>query len=384
MRLCLLAALASLHILHALHPPPLVRVWDRVFSPEVLQSLVAEGERRAHSFTCVFSRGRAGGAHGRTIIERSLCTLLDEIGDDARFVEYWWRGEWLSMGTHRDVDEALCRTQTRGEAGVQRCPDWGHVLYLDVDDGVHAPTCVWEEDGEVPQDGEDVPGGRAGGAPRSLRSLHVVPARAGRLLRFRGDMLHAVPKPTLEWLPAGFDAATPRAVMDVARRSVVLFNTWGSAPPLIPTVDEPPARRAVAALSALDEPPSCLPRAQWRAAKVKEASHMRSTTLEDRSLTSVAAPMLGDVRRRGCAQPAICAAAPASALLTALTSVCDVHAVALQQPGDASAVVPSPEAGVKVDAAEELAIRLGYAEHLEAEFFGAGDSEWEEDDDDDW
>ena len=34
-----------------------------------------------------------------------------------------------------------------------------------------------------------------GGAPRMLTDLHVVPARVGRLLRFRGDMLHAVPRP---------------------------------------------------------------------------------------------------------------------------------------------------------------------------------------------
>ena len=62
-------------------------------------------------------------------------------------MEYWWRAEWKSMKAHRDVDETVCATRVHvGKVGgVQRCPDFGHVLYVDVDEALRGPTCVWEE-----------------------------------------------------------------------------------------------------------------------------------------------------------------------------------------------------------------------------------------------
>eukprot|EP00966_Prymnesium_polylepis_P282587 6529536-Prymnesium_polylepis.1 len=67
--------------------------------------------------------------------------MLDQLGDTSRYVEYWWRGEWKGLDVHRDVDEALCRTQRQGAAGVHRCPSFGHVLYLASAEGVQGPTC---------------------------------------------------------------------------------------------------------------------------------------------------------------------------------------------------------------------------------------------------
>jgi len=362
--------------------PPLVRAWDGIFSTEVLRTLALEGDRRDHSFTSVFTREHAV-SRGRTIIEAALCALLDEVGDESRHVEYWWRGEWISMAAHRDVDEALCRSRTRGAAGVQRCPKWGHVLYLDVDDGVRGPTCVWEEDREPEVNGAEA--AALSGAPRTLRTLHVVPARSGRLLRFRGDMLHAVPKPPLEWVPS--QRPIPDPVCTSGRRSVVLFNTWGSEPPTIPTPDEPAAPSAVAAL----KPLTCVPHAAWRAVQVNGAAQRRPRDETDKTrLENIEATLLGDERRRGCSRPIISVKAEAEALLSALTSANDVHAVALHPPDTyaADAADSSPmEAPVEVDTAEELAIRLGYAEYMEAEFFGTGDggSDWDDDDDDgDW
>ena len=152
-----------------------VSVWDGVFAPAALNLVLAAGKSREHSFTSVFDRGPEGHA-GRTIIEAALTSILDQVGDDSRYVEYWWRGVWNPMAVHRDVDEALCRTQRRGDAGVQRCPQNGHVLYLETATcGPVGPTCVFEE--------ADSGGGQWGGPPRELQLLHVVPAKPGRLLR---------------------------------------------------------------------------------------------------------------------------------------------------------------------------------------------------------
>ena len=92
------------------------------------------------------------------------------------------------------MDEVLCRRIRVGPYGVQHCPNWAHVLYLDVEEGLRAPTCLFEErprdEGVAPTDG----------APRPLRTMHTVAAVDNRLLRFPGDWLHAVPQPALQYL----------------------------------------------------------------------------------------------------------------------------------------------------------------------------------------
>ena len=64
-----------------------------------------------------------------------------------------------------------------------------------------------------------------------------------------------------------------------------------------------------------------------------------------------------------------------------------MSSVALQPLASAAASAPGPasaEAAEEDVAAEELAMHLGYAEHLEAEFWGVdGDSGGGDDDDDD-
>jgi hypothetical protein len=209
---------------------PVVGVWDGVLSQEELATLHRAGTSREHSFTAVFDR--KGGAAPRTLLESSLCALLTELGDDSRFLEYWcaaarpgrrrprcgrraclpipdlcpprrWRADWISMGAHRDVDEALCRSMRIGSAGVQRCPTHGHVLYVSVDASVRGPTALWEEAPPAPAAAAAAAtagGSACAGAPRALRALHVIPARAGRLLRFKGEAIHAVPKPALQWV----------------------------------------------------------------------------------------------------------------------------------------------------------------------------------------
>ena len=204
-------AMAALHLLipitAALTPP--VRVWDGVFAQPDLSIIATSGERRQHSFTSVFDRHAF--PKGRTVLERSLASILDALDDSSQYIEYWWREEWKSIEAHRDVDETLClsRKHAGSPLGVQRCPNNGHVLYVDVEDDVRGPTCVWVE--EPPPDDfklaatAEEADGRAG-PPRELQSMVVVPCRAGRLLRFSGEAIHAVPRPSCEWLKDDDDA----------------------------------------------------------------------------------------------------------------------------------------------------------------------------------
>ena len=190
--------------------------------------------------------------------------------------------EWKSIEAHRDVDETLClsRKHAGSPLGVQRCPNNGHVLYVDVEDDVRGPTCVWVE--EPPPDDfklaatAEEADGRAG-PPRELQSMVVVPCRAGRLLRFSGEAIHAVPRPSCEWLKDDDDAEQdgkavaaaqeeddddekrvggviplgPPPTLPSKRRAVVLFNTW-NVPPLVPSANDPPPPKAIDELESLE------------------------------------------------------------------------------------------------------------------------------------
>ena len=157
----------------------MVDVYDDIFDDEALAALAAAAATRGFDHISVSRR-----CAPRTVTEAAVGAILDALGDASPFVELWWRGEAREVAVHRDVDEKACR---RGErcfcaAGPTACPRYGHVLYLDVEP-LRAPTCVFEEEGS------------GGGGPRPLTRLHVIPAVANRLLRFRGDSLHSVALP---------------------------------------------------------------------------------------------------------------------------------------------------------------------------------------------
>ena len=383
-------------------PYPLI--WDGVLSPDTLGVLIAAGEQRGHVFTSVFDRGESVDKPGRTVIEVALCSILEQMGDESRYLEYWWRGDSKGMEVHRDVDEALCRSHRVGDIGVQRCPSHGHVLYLDIESGVRGPTCVWEEE---PDDSDNAAILAAGarrdprsGPPRPLSTLHVVPAVAGRLLRFDGASLHSVLGPKCALLETS-GTAGPVPPGAGVRRAVLLFNTWWCDPPGLPSPMDPAAPKAVAALAALPTRPACEPGSAWRAVVPmgEEEEEEASTT------TFIKAALLGDLTRRGCEAASLTARVGTRAIKAALASEAAVHTVRLlpthANRGDGEKAGPlgaalgddvlgnlgmdlggfggvsgdSSDGTVEVDEEEELAMRLGHAAHLESEFWGVDDAE---------
>ena len=262
-----------------------VTVWDAVIDDDAcrhLHELTLESTQRSRDGSFVFQRGALKSERlSLTPIETAIDDVLTALNDTSSWVEYWSRRDYLNLGAHADVDEDQLR-----DDGVLRCPQFGHVLYLDVsrDHGGRAarPTVVFpgrqvawgpvapcvspsssaasynsrenlEERGAleytaIPENAWDEEQGQLHGHGNDEREggtdvMVVVPARNGRLLRFPGAAFHAVPRPPERYL---LDAAELAAVDDAEReeedewdddiseanlRSVLLFNTWSGAGP---------------------------------------------------------------------------------------------------------------------------------------------------------
>jgi len=278
---------------------------------------VVAGEQRGFDYISVAKRHG-----GSSVLEVAIDSLLDELGDESPFFEYWWRGKACDVHIHRDVDEKLNR---RGErfccAGLQRCPHHGHVLYMNVDDGLIAPTCVLDEAGTA-----------GSGAPRALRALHTVPAVANRLLRFRGDALHGVPVPALRYI--GADQCLARTGT-LQSRAVLLFNTWTTPPQHSPSPWPSRVRHPLRDDKAAVSTP-CLPQHEWASAPSVDGCGcvpMRGNPPEPapETLASLHAPLLGDHIRSNSWAPALFARAPLEDLTGALLSPSKPHRVVLHE-----------------------------------------------------
>lgn len=197
----LILSLQSLHLTSTSDAPvsSLVRCWDECFDASSLAMIEKAGKERSHSFTSVFDRR----CEAKSPLEFAIQSLLQELdGSSGAFVEYWWRDtrSIQSLEAHQNVDETLCHQSqlpvllgSEEKIGLQRCPNYGHVLYVAVEN-VLAPTLVFEEEEELTKNTHQC------GPPRLMKKVGSVPACSNRLLRFRGDCLHAVSYPPLEWL----------------------------------------------------------------------------------------------------------------------------------------------------------------------------------------
>lgn len=315
----------------------LVECWDECFDASALTMLDAVGKRRSHSFTSIFDRREVA----RSPLECAIQSLLHELDQEKNqdrggdtdvtndfFVEYWWRDatKVKCLEVHRDVDEALARkVQTpvslgsSDKVGEQRCPSFGHVFYVAVDN-ILAPTLVFEEESD-----RDIL--QESGPPRSLKRLWSVPARSNRLLRFRGDCLHAVTYPPLKWLhnvPAQCTFPTSKT-SESQRRAVLLFNTW-KTPPLYPPVGEALVGDEVKDLHWKNQQPKCRAKSLWTQATTVLSN---AESAEKEQMTTLSVPLLGDFSRRGCKESSLVSMVDLESAVAALTSNSNVHGLTL-------------------------------------------------------
>ena len=165
-----------------------------------------------------------------------------------RYIEWWWRDEWLDFEAHRDVSEREGASMCAAGAPVLRCPTWAHVLCVAADPRAErgAPTCVFHQPlapPEAPAAGGAAAARKAAArgdwtAPYPVTEVAVVPPVKGRLVRFRGELLHGVPRPGTRYLHdpgndparAGDEGDGDGSEVEFIERFVVLFNTWREPP----------------------------------------------------------------------------------------------------------------------------------------------------------
>lgn len=201
-----------------------IQVFDNVFDEktchELLHHLAID-----HGDRCVSSVIHRDSGDIHTPLEVALDHLLTTLGDSCPIVEYWSRQEYMNIDAHCDIDERQLERE-----GTLRHPSYSHVLYLKIN--TKGPTCIFNRRGGW-KDSED-----------ETTTLVTVPAVEGRLLRFPGNLLHAVPKPHNRWLMTEEEDkewklkerldeyADDWAEDGEIERSVLLFNTWDDKGPL--------------------------------------------------------------------------------------------------------------------------------------------------------
>ena len=267
---------------------PGAQVWTKAL--QVWDDVLQDGAQLRLLDSSLKQRG--GGAHavldrrhpwngGGTLCERVIDALLQSLGDSSRYVEYWYRDEWISLEVHQDVDEHLAR-----EAGEQRrvrFPESAHVLYLQCGPDVAGPTCIYINSS----------GATGGSGDMPFDTLALVPAKANRLLRFQGDLFHSVPRPALAYLDPCEGGSNlelhvrtgPPESGASDRRAVLLFNTWGEPPLNVPVVRGPAGAETT-------------PAGEVAVDLQSQASVERRDRGGDR-LVALKAPLLGDAVRRG-------------------------------------------------------------------------------------
>jgi len=252
----------------------IVSVWDNVVPKSTCQSLHEEAiklglghfifQRRTDDDDC-----NENGEYN--VIERVLDSILTQLEEQekgnnkkeaktkaSKYVEYWTRREWRHIEAHADVDENLAKQQDQQQQkDAFRYPKQGHVLYLKVGTNVHGPTCIFPHiitGGDLKKHKNDDDSDKV--------NLVTVPAVEGRLLRFQGNSLHAVPRPTDLWTLSFVKGSPKFEPEEEWGRSVILFNTWGDEPPL----DVPYDKREEKSDGKDNVNTKCRPHEEWKSA----------------------------------------------------------------------------------------------------------------------
>ena len=328
-----------------------VKVWDNVVPPmghsrAALQEFAATSGLGHKCFTRPLLSSSNQDSKCNNIIERTIDAILSEIERSAGnnnvavstnrcFVEYWTRQEWRHIEAHADVDENLSKQldqqkcldgndlqstypMTYQEEYGHRYPTFGHVLYLEVGTNVKGPTCIFpgrssgrdfqrsidheslegDDNLENVEDGEkEIP-------------MCIVPAVAGRLLRFGGRDLHAVPRPTDIWMLPFVQGSAQYEPKQEWGRSVVLFNVWpgNEHPPLDVPLDTSNWEDQEGIWNI--DTPFCNSFSDWKEVMVTQKEH--SSSGSDNELNqSVKVWLLGNERRRDHLMRTVSLVAPA-------------------------------------------------------------------------
>jgi hypothetical protein len=258
----------------------LAEVYDNVLDSETTEWLHGECLKAEQSQSDVGFAFPLKQPLRHSTIEQFLNNLLFELYPDGNgyYVEYWTRNKWVLISAHQDMDEEhekqmqLSGKTRYGDKLIH--PETGHVLYLKVGSQVKGPTVVWNET-------------RGGDFSEQSSEMVIIPAVQGRLTRFQGNALHAVPRPAGVYWTKRVDSGSHEPEY---MRSVILFNTW-------PMNKEKPIGIDIS--DAIDKDIEmnrfCNKKGQWKDVFIESLS-----SDPDPSETSTfKIPLMGDLERRG-------------------------------------------------------------------------------------
>ena len=294
-----------------------IQVYDNVLPEPAQDILHAAASASGHGHK-LFTRPVSSSGES-PVIERALDTILSQLGDVAdeenrQYVEYWTRQEWRHIEAHSDVDEHLAKEHdamiANGDLDSDhvgyRYPKNGHVLYLKIGNKVRGPTCVFPD---LQSGGDLVKGGS-----NLINHIDVVtvPAVNGRLLRFNGDSLHAVPRPADLWFLSFVRGAPEFTPEEEWGRSVVLFNTWtDNAPKDVPLQNKNPENDGQDLVNDASVWTKAFP-ASGDAVVCSAGSNGEGESKNDNTMSKVKIWLLGNERRRNCQMRTVKMAAKSS------------------------------------------------------------------------
>mmetsp|Transcript_6164 Transcript_6164/g.8921 ORF Transcript_6164/g.8921 Transcript_6164/m.8921 type:complete len:377 (+) Transcript_6164:44-1174(+) len=322
-----------------------VFVWDNVIPTATQESLHQYASKSGLGHKA-FTRPLSS-SNNNNPIERVLDSILNQISDDddddggAKYVEYWTRQQWRSIEAHADVDENLAKEQDMQQQNSgknsYRYPTMGHVLYLKVGSEVLGPTCVFpnrKSGGELLVDNEH----DDDDSKKKEVELLTVPAVPGRVLRFDGSALHAVPRPYDLWLLSFVKGALEHQPEDLYGRSVILFNTWKDPPLGVPLDDNSVVESGNNKHDSLvcEEECAVNQRLEWKEAYSRgndiEEACAKDQDEEDKKMVPAKVWLLGNERRRDHRMRTVKLSAPEDKLRGALSETREVKRTILFHP----------------------------------------------------
>ena len=317
-------------------PSRYVEIYDSIL-PETVRSKLHEECVKLDIPDVVFDYpleinddGSSNGNYIEQVLNDVVTELYDDDDDDTNpdgyYVEYWTRNEWYHTLGHADMDEGLQKSHQQQQQKLVH-PIYGHVLYLQIGTKVRGPTVVFldgSRGGDLlyhNHDSEEEESNNSSIDRKKKKkkkvsccynndTIHMVisPSVTNRLLKFNGNLLHAVPRPADIWftrkqLPPHLLQDEPK---DKWERSVLLFNIWPKSHLLTQktiTNSKKKKKNENGGNSKPSNSPSssilCNARDQWTNAMIQS---LDGPKWYDMSYKIFELPLLGDTFRRGTAE----------------------------------------------------------------------------------
>jgi hypothetical protein len=188
------------------------------------------------------------------------------------------------------------------QTGGYRYPSHGHVLYLQIGRDVKGPTVVfpgYSSGGDLYSKNECANNNDSIDKEAKTVQMISIPAVSGRLLRFNGKDIHAVPRPHDLWLLPFVSGSADFEPEEQWGRSVILFNIWpGEEDPPLDVPLDAPSDSSVDCLTTSTEELLCNKYSDWESVPISQPHEEDLEPTDVNAKQSVKVWLVGNERRR--------------------------------------------------------------------------------------